>query len=102
MRGSSKRLAACAQLVNCLNALFMTHEDKFIVTPNYHVFDLYAAHMGAEGIRTEFSAPRVHYDRDGKPAYFAGLNGSWKFEPGVNASWPCTLWKAEAGSGPPT
>jgi alpha-L-arabinofuranosidase len=69
-------MAACAQLVNCLNALFMTHEDKFIVTPNYHVFDLYMAHQGAEGIRADFSAPRVHYDRDGKPAYFTGLNGS--------------------------
>jgi alpha-N-arabinofuranosidase len=69
-------MAACAQLVNCLNALFMSHEDKFIVTPNFHVFDLYSAHQGAEGIRAEFSAPRIHYDRDGKPAAFAGLNGA--------------------------
>jgi alpha-N-arabinofuranosidase len=69
-------LAACAQLINCLNALFFAHEDKFIVTPNYHVFDMYAAHQGAQSLRTEIAAPRVHYSRDGKPASFWGLNGS--------------------------
>jgi alpha-N-arabinofuranosidase len=69
-------MAACAQLVNCLNALFLTHEDKFVVTPNYHVFDLYAAHQGAQAVHAEFSAPAIHYQRDGKPAQFAGLNGS--------------------------
>ncbi len=69
-------VAACAQLVNCLNALFLTHEDKFTVTPNYHVFDLYAAHQGAKAVRAEFSAPAIQYQRDGKPAQFAALNGS--------------------------
>lgn len=69
-------MAACAQLVNCLNALFLTHEDKFAITPNYHVFDLYQAHQGAQAVRAEFSAPRIHYQRDGKPAEFMALNGS--------------------------
>lgn len=69
-------LAACAQLINCLNALFLAHEDKFIVTPNYHVFDMYAAHQGATAVRTEFAAPSVHYSRDGRPATFWGLKGS--------------------------
>jgi alpha-N-arabinofuranosidase len=69
-------MAACAQLVNCLNALFLTHEDKFTVTPNYHVFDLYSAHQGAQAVRAEFSAPTIQYQRDGKPAQFGGLNGS--------------------------
>ena len=50
-------MANIAQLVNCLQALFVAHEDKFIVTPNYHVFDMYKAHMGAEAVRTVFSAP---------------------------------------------
>jgi alpha-N-arabinofuranosidase len=69
-------MAACAQLVNCLNALFLTHEDKFAITPNYHVFDLYAAHQGAQAVHAEFSAPEIQYQRDGKPARFTGLNGS--------------------------
>jgi alpha-N-arabinofuranosidase len=69
-------VAACAQLVNNINALFLCHEEKFIVTPNFYVFEMYAAHQGGKLVRTDFSAPEIHYDRDGKPAAFWGLNGS--------------------------
>ena len=69
-------MAMCAQLINNLNALFLAHEDHFTVTPNFHVFDMYAAHQGAQSLRTVFSAPDLQYDRDGKPARFWGLNGS--------------------------
>jgi len=69
-------MAACAQLINCLNSLFLAHENRFIVTPNYHVFDMYASHQSAQAVRAEFSAPIVSYQRDGKPASFWGLKGS--------------------------
>ena len=69
-------MAACAQLVNCLNSLFLTRGDKFATTPVFNVFELYAAHQGGTALRTEFSSPEVHYDRDGKPASFGGLKGS--------------------------
>jgi alpha-N-arabinofuranosidase len=69
-------MAACAQLVNNLNALFLTHGDKFTTTPNFYVFEMYAAHQGGTAVRAEFSAPEVRYDRDGKPATFWGLKGS--------------------------
>jgi len=69
-------MAACAQLVNNLNALFLTHGDKFATTPNFFVFEMYAAHQGGTALRTEFSSPEVRYDRDGKLASFWGLKGS--------------------------
>lgn len=69
-------MAACAQLVNCLNALFFSHGDKFITTPVFHVFDMYAAHQGAQSLRLNVSAPQVNYQRMGKPASLAGLLGS--------------------------
>jgi alpha-N-arabinofuranosidase len=69
-------MANIAQLVNCLQSLFVAHESKFIVTPNYHVFQMYMDHMGAESVRTEFMAPRVSYQRNGQPATFWGLAGS--------------------------
>jgi len=69
-------MATCAQLVNNLNALFLAHEDKFITTPNYHVFRMYADHQGAEALRTQFSVADIHYVRDGQQASFWGLNGS--------------------------
>jgi alpha-N-arabinofuranosidase len=69
-------IACCAQLINCLNSLYLAHEDKFCVTPVGHVFSMYAAHQGGQSLRTEFSSPSIHYNRDGKPASFWGLKGS--------------------------
>lgn len=69
-------MANCAQLINCLNSLYLAHENRFCVTPVGHVFGMYAAHQGGEGLRTIFSAPVTSYERDGKPATFWGLKGS--------------------------
>jgi alpha-L-arabinofuranosidase len=73
---SQVTMANCAQLINCLNSLYLAHEDRFVVTPVGHVFEMYAAHQGGTSLRTIFSSPSVKYDRDGKPATFWGLNGS--------------------------
>ncbi len=69
-------MAACAQLINNLNALFFSHGDQFTTTPNFNVFEMYAAHQGGMAVRAEFSAPEARWDRDGKPASFWGLKGS--------------------------
>ncbi|HSB76292.1 MAG TPA: alpha-L-arabinofuranosidase C-terminal domain-containing protein [Terriglobales bacterium] len=69
-------MAACAQLINCLNSLYLAHEDKFVVTPVGHVFGMYAGHQGGQALRAIFSAPQVSYQRDGQPASFWGLQGS--------------------------
>jgi alpha-N-arabinofuranosidase len=69
-------MANCAQLINCLNSLYLAHEDNFCITPVGHVFAMYAAHQGGQALRTIFSSPSVNYDRDGKPASFWGLKGS--------------------------
>jgi alpha-N-arabinofuranosidase len=69
-------MANAAQLVNCLHSLMLASEDKFVLTPVYHVFKMYMAHMGAKAVRTEFAAPPVSYDRLGKTASLWGLNGS--------------------------
>ncbi len=52
-----------AQLVNCLQSLFFAHEDKFALTPTYHVFAMYAPHQGAQALRTEIAAPSISYRR---------------------------------------
>jgi len=69
-------VANVAQLINCLHSLFTAHEERFLVTPNYHVFDMYAAHQGNQSVRTLFSVPQVSCSRLGKPASFWGLAGS--------------------------
>lgn len=65
-------MANIAQLVNNLQSLFLAHEDRFIVTPNYHIFEMYAAHQKGRSVRTVFSAPRV----GSGPHTLAGLAGS--------------------------
>jgi alpha-N-arabinofuranosidase len=69
-------MANCAQLINCLNSLYLAHEDKFCVTPVGHVFEMYAAHQGGQGVRTVVTAPTILYDRDAHTGSFWGLNGS--------------------------
>jgi alpha-N-arabinofuranosidase len=69
-------IGCCAQLINCLNSLYLAHENNFCVTPVGQVFAMYADHQGGQGVRAEFSAPNIHYDRDGKPASFWSLHGS--------------------------
>jgi alpha-N-arabinofuranosidase len=69
-------IGCCAQLINCLNSLYLAHEDRFCVTPVGHVFAMYAAHQGGQAVRTEFVAPEISYERDGKTANFWGLKGS--------------------------
>src|SRR5262249_10511955 len=69
-------MANCAQLINCLNSLYLAHEDKFCVTPVGHVFGMYAAHQGGEAVRTIFSAPTISYNRAERQASCWGLKGA--------------------------
>jgi alpha-N-arabinofuranosidase len=74
-------MANPAQLVNTIHSLFQAQEDKFTVTPNYHVFEMYMPHAGSTSVRTEFVSPQVSYSRRDNtqkdiPMKFWGLNGS--------------------------
>jgi alpha-N-arabinofuranosidase len=69
-------MANVAQLVNCLQSLFLAQEDRFAVTPTFHVFEMYGPHAGAQAVRTEFSAPRVSYERVSGRGSLWGLGGS--------------------------
>jgi alpha-L-arabinofuranosidase len=69
-------MANVAQLVNTIHSLFVAQEDRFTVTPNFHVFAMYAAHQGATALRTVFTAPTIAFDRDGRSQTLWGLNGS--------------------------
>ena len=41
------RMANLAQTVNVLQALVLTDKEKMVVTPTYHVFDMYKVHQEA-------------------------------------------------------
>jgi len=65
-----------AQLINCLHSLFLASEDRFIVTPNYYVFDMYSAHQSGQSLKTVFSTPEINITRRGRTEQLWGLNGS--------------------------
>jgi alpha-N-arabinofuranosidase len=69
-------MANVAQLVNCLHALFLAHEDKFLATPTFDVFEMYGTHVGGESVRTVFSSPRISYQRVNGSGSIWGLAGS--------------------------
>jgi alpha-N-arabinofuranosidase len=69
-------MANVAQLINTIHSLFLASEDKFIVTPNFHVFEMYAAHHGGTSVRTLFSAPTISFQRGEARAALWGLAGS--------------------------
>jgi len=51
------RMANLAQTVNVLQAVVLTDKGKMIVTPTYHVFDMFKVHQNALWIRTNIESP---------------------------------------------
>ena len=69
-------MANVAQLVNCIQTLFLASGDNFCVTPTYHVFAMYRDHRNGQSLRTQFSAPKIPYQYEGKSQHVTRLAGS--------------------------
>jgi alpha-N-arabinofuranosidase len=54
-------MANVAQLVNCLHSLFLADEDKFVATPNFHVFEMYKPHHDATAVRIDVRAASIPF-----------------------------------------
>ena len=55
------RMANIAQMVNVLQAMILTQGDQMIVTPTYHVFEMYKVHQDATNLPIEINSPRYSY-----------------------------------------
>jgi alpha-L-arabinofuranosidase len=62
------RMANIAQMVNVLQAVILTDKDRMIVTPTYHVFELYKAHQDAVHIPVELDSPSYTHGQYTVPA----------------------------------
>lgn len=51
------KMANIAQMVNVLQAVILTEGSQMILTPTYHVFDMYKVHQGAALLQTSLSSP---------------------------------------------
>lgn len=52
------KLAAIAQMVNVLQAMILTDRERMVLTPTYHVFDLYQPFQGAMPLKATVRGPR--------------------------------------------
>lgn len=51
------RMANLAQTINVLQSLILTKGNELLLTPTYHVFDLFKAHMDAKMLPINFKSP---------------------------------------------
>lgn len=58
------KMANLAQTINVLQALILTEKNKMLLTPTYHVFDLYQVHQDAKYLPIDFVSP--DYVSEGK------------------------------------
>jgi len=50
-------MANIAQMVNVLQAMVLTDKEKMLLTPTYHVFEMYKVHQGATFLPLEIATP---------------------------------------------
>ncbi len=55
-------MANIAQLINVLQAVILTDGDKMLLTPTYHVFDMYSDHQGATTLYSFVETEKVGVD----------------------------------------
>ena len=55
------KLAAIAQMVNVLQAMILTDKNKMLLTPTYHVFDMYQPFMGAVPYAASVTGPEYRF-----------------------------------------
>jgi alpha-N-arabinofuranosidase len=69
-------MANVAQLVNNLHSLFLADGDRFVATPNFHVFEMYRPHQGARAVRLDVQAPEVAFRAGGQERRLFRIAGS--------------------------
>jgi alpha-N-arabinofuranosidase len=62
------RMANLAQTINVLQAIVLTKGNQMVLTPTYHVFDLYKEHMDAKKLNISFSSPDYVLENKKLPA----------------------------------
>jgi alpha-N-arabinofuranosidase len=62
------QMAQLAQTINVLQALILTEGPKMILTPTYHVFDMYKVHQDAKMLPVTFTSPDYELNNQKLPA----------------------------------
>lgn len=70
------QMANLAQTVNVIQALFLTEGEKMILTPTYHVFDMFQKHMDATLLPLDIEADAYTVGDKSLPAFSASASQS--------------------------
>ncbi len=62
------RMANLAQTVNVLQSVILTQEEKMLLTPTYHVFDMYSVHQDAVLLPVSVEIPHAISGTDTLPS----------------------------------
>ena len=62
------KMANLAQAVNVLQAVILTDKEKMILTPTYHVMNMYKVHQDATLIPLSFNSPMYAFNKESLPA----------------------------------
>ena len=68
------RMANIAQTVNVLQAMVLTQHEKMLLTPSYHVFEMYAVHQDATLVPCDVESERYEYGDYCVPAVSASAS----------------------------
>jgi alpha-N-arabinofuranosidase len=68
------RMANLAQMVNVLQALLLTDDRMLVLTPTYHVFDMYQVHQDAELLPVDLRGPDYWFGDERIPALDASAS----------------------------
>ncbi len=67
-------MANIAQMVNVLQAVILTDNEKMLLTPTYHVFEMYKVHQDATRLPLELKSPEYQHGKDVIPAVSASAS----------------------------
>lgn len=68
------KVANLAQIVNVLQAVILTKDDKMVLTPTYHVFRMFRVHQDAKLVKTDLKCEDYTYSNRNIPAITASAS----------------------------
>ncbi len=67
-------MANIAQMINVLQAMILTDKEKMLLTPTYHVFEMYKVHQGAAVLPVTLTTPDYSFGTEKIPAVSASAS----------------------------
>ena len=97
------KMSNIAQMINVLQAMILTDKEKMLVTPTYHVFEMFTVHHDAKLLPTTIESPDYAFNSEKIPAVnvSASKDSAGKIHMtlcNLNANAAVELWAAVQGA----